>query len=185
VLAIMQHHHAPTRMIDFSRSPLVALYFAVVSLAPTDGRIFVIDSESLLEEWTKEATRVGRDPQSYQVLREPTSFQQKQEENLAIQADEVVALPLPYVPSSASDRMRAQSGFFLAEPLSTDWLDRAGDLGYIASLEIPHAIKLDLLRIVLRTNNGGGTLFPGLDGVGTEIVERHLAEEQLGLGWDT
>jgi len=42
LLMILQHHWAPTRLLDVSIKPLEALYFAVEGNDATDGRLFVI-----------------------------------------------------------------------------------------------------------------------------------------------
>lgn len=45
LLAGIQHFGGPTRLIDFTFNPLIALWFAVEGDGPTDGRIFAIDVE--------------------------------------------------------------------------------------------------------------------------------------------
>ena len=42
LLMLLQHHGAPTRMLDVSDRPLEALYFAVEQKDATDGRLFVL-----------------------------------------------------------------------------------------------------------------------------------------------
>lgn len=42
LLMILQHHQAPTRLLDVSLRPLEALYFAVERADSKDGRLFVI-----------------------------------------------------------------------------------------------------------------------------------------------
>ena len=45
-LSLMQHYGVPTRLLDFSTSPYVALYFAIENLAPQkdgDLAIYAID----------------------------------------------------------------------------------------------------------------------------------------------
>lgn len=43
LLARLQHHGAPTRMLDFTFNPLVALWFASSGHPSEDGRLFAID----------------------------------------------------------------------------------------------------------------------------------------------
>ena len=40
-----------------------------------------------------------------------------------------------------------------------------------------HLPSIDVEAFAVRTNNSGGTLFPGLDGVGREIVEREVIDD--------
>ncbi|MDO8362772.1 MAG: FRG domain-containing protein [Actinomycetota bacterium] len=42
LLMVLQHHAAPTRLIDTTYAPRVALYFAVSAQDRTDGRLFVV-----------------------------------------------------------------------------------------------------------------------------------------------
>lgn len=42
-LTIAQHHGLPTRLLDWSLSPLIACFFAVYSLSKSDGAIYVYD----------------------------------------------------------------------------------------------------------------------------------------------
>lgn len=41
LLVVLQHHHVPTRLMDFSLTPYEALYFAVEGRDEVDGRFFI------------------------------------------------------------------------------------------------------------------------------------------------
>lgn len=53
-LALMQHYGIPTRLLDFTYSPYVALYFAIRGRSKTEGdspaAVWAIDSEALVLE---------------------------------------------------------------------------------------------------------------------------------------
>lgn len=50
LLAVLQHHGIPTRLIDVSAGPHEALFFAVDRAEDTDGRLFVIELPAATED---------------------------------------------------------------------------------------------------------------------------------------
>lgn len=47
-LALAQHHGLPTRLLDWTNNPLVAVFFSVISNKDTDGRIYAVNPEKFI-----------------------------------------------------------------------------------------------------------------------------------------
>jgi FRG domain len=64
-LALLQHHWIPTRMVDFTRDPLIATFFAVESRDDVDGRLFGIAiprSDPVIGMKEAEGFQIGKMP---------------------------------------------------------------------------------------------------------------------------
>lgn len=83
-LSIAQHHGLPTRLLDWTYNPLVALYFAVEKNYEADGALFALRA-------TKKASSQAREDSPFQLQRSVKLY-----------------------PNVVTPRIRAQEGLFVA-----------------------------------------------------------------------
>ena len=61
LLANLQHHRAATGLIDFTRSPLVALWFACHKSPEANGSVFMVNLHDISQYESVEVNAIGRD----------------------------------------------------------------------------------------------------------------------------
>lgn len=171
----MQHFRAPTRLVDWTRSPWVALYFAASSEPDHDACVWRVN-------WTElELRTYGDRAQAYATTPDlPVPFAIVQ-----FFGNHPVHTVWPLVPAVANNRIAAQQSVFtigsrldvphdvlLAERLVGPDLADA-----LVRYRIPKSLKPELIRVLARMNVSAATLFPGIDGLGLSITEIIAANE--------
>ncbi|MBI2725653.1 MAG: FRG domain-containing protein [Polaromonas sp.] len=111
-LSVMQHYGVPTRLIDFTTSPYIALYFALEKYDPLlkqDFSIFLIDYSSLMEN---SLAFIKKNDRTFLETR--TSMQNKQDEVFELTIDRR-AYDIAWLtePTELNARIDRQSGTFL------------------------------------------------------------------------
>jgi hypothetical protein len=178
---MMQHHGAPTRLLDWSDGALVALHFAVsTKTAPLDSGsiVYVLDSywlDDILDEsrdrarairrWEKYCHKhVDRDPEDWDRLYLPMD---DDDDPLLATPDSPLLWDSPHV----SRRVAAQRSRFMIFGTDPDWLSNlAGQRSArIHSIHIPSdaiaGIKQDLRDAGITES----VVFPDWDGLGREL----------------
>lgn len=170
--SLMQQHSAPTRLLDWTKSPYVAAYFAVEDLSDKAGVVWAFDKQKL---WSKlnehEIDAVPREENDYKET--PLCF-----------GETDIPLIYSFALKMVTERMFTQQSEFT---ISTNvFADHGQVIAQIlgeaergvsyTGARIPGAIKREFLGHLRLMNITASALFPGIDGVGRMIREAlHLA----------
>lgn len=176
ILALGQHYGLPTRLLDWSYSPLVAAHFATEDIYEydKDGAIFCIDmstSYKNLPTCLKEELDMTR-TQSFTV-----GMLDRHAKDLS-EFKELSTKPyfLFYEPASQTDRMANQYALFsvVSDPKYTiDELLDQEDVDCMFKIIIPKEIKLEIRDKLDYINISERLIYPGLDGICSWITRRY------------
>jgi hypothetical protein len=157
-LALMQHHGAPTRLLDFSWSPYVAAFFALEA-ATKDSVVWAVNTPKLKSYAFGPYTGAERRPVApHQLLK-----------GIGARGKNAVVFGEPYF---KNQRLIAQSGTFawpqdITRPLE-EVLGRQPNM--MAKIIFRgKAVRHHGLRELLRMNITNATLFPDLDGLAKSL----------------
>jgi hypothetical protein len=166
--ALMQHHSAPTRLLDWSRSPYVAAYFAVQDGFEFDGAVWVYNDAALASLNRASPEYKEFDPHGDQKV-------------LFRQADAPEHL-YSLFRTEQTDRMIAQQGIFticrnvlgdhgeIIDRTLGPHFDKDKNINYVKII-ISLSLKPDFLRRLRTMNIAANALFPGIDGIGRSVYE--------------
>jgi hypothetical protein len=161
--ALMQHYGAPTRLLDWTSSPYVALYFAVEEKRARDdgySAVWAIDLDWLETKRQKHLESI--DPKDRAAYL--SGLLEQRGAPLVVKID----------PSQANERMSAQQGFFLwklyegtpffDQILISMMTDPIQERPVIRKLKVGEDLRIEFLERLQSVNIHRGSLFPGLDG---------------------
>jgi hypothetical protein len=174
-LALGKHHGLPTRLLDWTYSPYVALHFATASLERyhEDAVVWALDYVRA-HELVPAALRSVLDEEGANVFTADMlerAARGLRDLDLLAEDDEFVVF---LEPPSLDDRIVNQYALFslMSGPNASlgDWVDRHGDL--VRRLVIPAELKWEIRDKLDQANITERVLFPGLDGL-SEWLRRY------------
>ena len=172
VLALAQHHGLPTRFMDWTTNPLVALYFAVRNpehdTVDSKSAIYVLTQTPLSYEELVDNTRADSRKQMEESLeskRGKTNKIQERHIKVLLNAEEISPFEISenviYDPPHVSPRIRAQDGLLLAFQNPVTPLPET----HYSELLIPGNRRDKIRRELEQYGVFDKQLFPDLDGL--------------------
>ncbi|SHF93978.1 FRG domain-containing protein [Cnuella takakiae] len=175
-LALMQHHGAPTRLLDFSRSPFVASFFAFEQCHPETNHGIAIwaINVSFLKHRSLELL-AGRYP--IEAGEERNGIRESLFEQIFFNND--ISVVFPVEPFRMNRRYSLQQSIFVStgkgyEPFMQQLSFLGEDLEKaFIKMVLPACLQKEVLRDLQRMNLNRASLFPDLDGYAASMKLRY------------
>ncbi|NLM00423.1 MAG: FRG domain-containing protein [Treponema sp.] len=175
-LALMQHHGTPTRLIDFTKSPFIASYFAYEKLDNNSERVAIwcINKGNLYE---RVLSKVLDKIPDYKTTGNNCTFLDSDFDKITNQTG--IECVIPFEIENPNERYYLQQSIFLV-PASIEkrTIDQFENFPKeynetITKITLPSNIYKEVLRDLLRMNITAASLFSSLDGYAKYIYMRH------------
>lgn len=166
-LFLMQHHGVPTRLLDWSESPLAALYFAVEnssSYPNQDAAVWCLRPSEL----NKNANIYAEDEDYFIPSFDDDVLQSYSIERLS-QERRVKQLPVATIATRNNPRIQAQLGVFTIHHLEEKPIEEIGDQSHVVKYEIPAEFREVLLEQLRLLGISKFSMFPELASIGENI----------------
>jgi len=169
-ITMAQHYGLPTRLLDWTSSPLTALYFAAEAETKDDGAVFAFRPSKY---WDSHIN----------VYRDAHSHHHHERDPLKVNGVRII------YPMMSSDRLVAQNGGFT---IQKPWLplekllpgkrfsSKAVEIVELHKWKLPKDQKQNVVSQVLRAGISHKSLFPDLAGTAMGLLRAELLREHGG-----
>jgi hypothetical protein len=173
-LFLMQHHGVSTRLLDWTKSALIALYFVVVEHETEDGELWAMYPNKLNNLSGIPGLPLRNNPILEYFVEEP--FHDAAELRSLLSLPESPDKPIAIEPQMNFPRIMAQLSKFTIHPISdkanliTTLLTDEKDL---VRYRVPKDSKSKLRRDLATLGITQASLFPSLDSLASDIIYDH------------
>lgn len=187
---LAQHYGVPTRFLDWTENPLVALYFACESDRPSDAVVWVLHKRNYMDYADE------NDENRYKWKNQYATNEDAVQDLLTVSARDGIRyaqlwkLPIIYTPYYFDQRMSAQASWFMVWGTRREAFEsmfgenfymhyqsdnqvitygKEDNEKFIFKIFIQSGYKQTLMRQLDSLGVHAKSLFPGLDGIGKHI----------------
>lgn len=190
-LEVAQHFGVPTRLLDFTQNPLVALYFACSDLQDINASVYIINETAYNKVFFGENALVLATKSQYYISKIITD-EVIWQNYLSHDDPQYIQYPWIYKPYYLEERMTTQSSIFMLWGAQRQeltyfmkpeyWMSNENnpnnkEIGIIYYILIPGNKKAEILKQLNLFGINEKFIYPGLDGVGRFIKKKYSARQ--------
>lgn len=168
-LTVMQHHGVPTRLFDWSESPLVALFFSVYENFNEDASLWFLFPTRL-----NQINNIKPDNPNYIPSFENKEFLDNYTPNSLYSERNTMLHPIAVIGPRTYPRMQAQYGVFTVFHRDRTPIEDIKTGEYVIKYKVPKNAKRSILNELDRIKITKFSLFPELQSLGEMIKETSL-----------